>query len=152
MIIDALRILFDRDIILVQKEIGLYRDEASIWRVEGAISNSAGNLCLHLAGNLNTYIGHALGGTNYVRQRDVEFSAKNVAREELLQMLEKTRTTVRAALAATPEEKLSKPFPVIIRDEETQTGYTLIQLAMHLNYHLGQINYHRRLLDKTVTG
>ena len=148
MIINALKILFDRDIILVQKEIGLYRDEASIWRVDGAISNSAGNLCLHLVGNLNTYIGNALGGTKYVRQRDLEFSAKNVPREQLLQMLEQTRTTVQEALAATAEERLPELFPIIIREEETATGYTLIHLAMHLNYHLGQINYHRRLLDK----
>lgn len=150
MIIDTLIELFERDLGLVQKEIGLYRDQTAIWRAEKAIANSAGNLALHLVGNLNAFIGNVLGGGTYVRQRDLEFSTKDVPSTQLLVMLDQTKIIVRNALKQTDEAMLTKPFPIKIWAEEKATGHTLMLLAAHLNYHLGQINYHRRLLDETA--
>ena len=78
MLIETLRSIFNRDLLRLKTEIDLYKDESKIWLVEENIANSAGNLCLHLIGNLNTYIGAEFGKTNYVRNRELEFSLKNI--------------------------------------------------------------------------
>ena len=48
---------FNRDLKRLHKEIEAYTDEAVLWQKAEGISNPAGNLCLHLVGNLNEYIG-----------------------------------------------------------------------------------------------
>ena len=53
MLIEVLNSIFERDLVKLKLEIELYQDENSIWAVDKRISNSAGNLCLHLVGNLN---------------------------------------------------------------------------------------------------
>ncbi|WP_333862471.1 hypothetical protein [Sphingobacterium sp.] len=65
MLIQTLKSLFHRDLKKLRDEIALYRLEENIWIVENSISNSAGNLCLHLIGNLQTYIGAEIGKTGY---------------------------------------------------------------------------------------
>lgn len=147
MLIATLRTLFDRDLNKLKLEIESYRSESAIWKVEKAISNSAGNLCLHLIGNLNTYIGAELGRSGYVRHRELEFSRKDVPRTELVNSIEATRLVVAQALAQVNDEQLSAEYPVSVFETKTTTGYFLVHLATHLAYHLGQINYHRRLLD-----
>src|SRR5688572_28187822 len=90
--------LFERDLNKLASEIKSYTDESMIWRISGEIKNSGGNLCLHLCGNLQTYIGHELGKINYVRDRENEFAAKNISREKLLREIETTRLVVTSAL------------------------------------------------------
>lgn len=148
MLIDTVKGLFLRDLKKLRVEIESYRQEANIWHIQDAISNSAGNLCLHLIGNLNTYIGAELGNSGYIRNRELEFSAKNVPREELLQKIDATIDVVENALNHLAPEKLPEEFPVLVFAEKTSIEYMLIHLTTHLGYHLGQINYHRRLLDK----
>lgn len=144
-----LRDIFTRDLNKLKKEIQLYPDEQSIWGVDGQIANSAGNLCLHLIGNLNTYIGAVLGGTGYVRHRDLEFSLKGVPAEELIGKITDTINVVDTALSQLSDEQLAAEYPqIVLDDKKTTTQYFLIHLATHLAYHLGQINYHRRLLTK----
>ena len=147
MVAAALQTLFDRDLQKLRLEIESYRNEAAIWRVEQAISNSAGNLCLHLIGNLNTYIGAELGRSGYVRHRELEFSRKDVPRAELVAGIEATRRVVVATLTQLPAEQMSREYPLQVLENKTSTGHFLMHLATHLTYHLGQINYHRRLLD-----
>ena len=147
MVAAALQTLFDRDLQKLRLEIESYRNEAAIWRVKQAISNSAGNLCLHLLGNLNTYIGAELGRSGYVRHRELEFSRKDVPRAELVAGIEATRRVVVATLAQLPEEQMSHEYPLQVLENKTSTEHFLMHLATHLTYHLGQINYHRRLLD-----
>lgn len=147
MAIETLRKLFARDLSKLKNEIASYQREANIWRIEKNIANSGGNLCLHLIGNLNTYIGKELGGTDYVRDRPAEFALKNVPRTQLLTMIDDTMKVVDAALDKVPEGDLQKQYPVLVFDEMTSTEYMLIHLATHLTYHLGQVNYHRRLID-----
>jgi uncharacterized damage-inducible protein DinB len=147
MVIETLRLLFSRDLSRLKQEIGLYRNEQTIWHFEKGIANSAGNLCLHLVGNLKTYIGKELGGLAYTRNRDLEFSLKNIPRAELIRMVEETAQAVDQALAGLTEGELQAEYPLLVFDAKTSTGYFLIHLATHLTYHLGQINYHRRLLD-----
>jgi len=147
MFIETISRLLLRDINRLQQEIEAYADESQLWQTPGTISNSAGNLCLHLAGNLQTYIGRELGGTGYVRDRPAEFTAKNIPRSELIALLQHTASVVERTLAALDPAILQEEYPVLIWEEKTTVEYVLVHLATHLTYHLGQVNYHRRLLQ-----
>jgi uncharacterized damage-inducible protein DinB len=147
MLAQTLNTLLNRDLVKLREEIALYHNENNLWIVDKNISNSAGNLCLHLIGNLNTYIGAVLGNTGYIRNRDLEFSQKDVPKAELLEKIDATRRVVENALGEVTPEQLNKEYPQKVFDFTMTTEYFLIHLAMHLAYHLGQINYHRRLLD-----
>lgn len=135
------------DLLRLKHELASYRDEKNIWLTAPGISNPAGNLCLHLVGNLNTYIGAVLGNTGYLRNRELEFSLKDISREELLQKIDTTMGVVESSLIHLNPEQLQVEFPIVIWDKPMSTAYTLVRLTAHLSYHLGQINYHRRLLE-----
>ncbi len=147
MITQALNAIFKRELLKLKTEIESYKVEANLWHIEKNIANSAGNLCLHLVGNLNTYIGATLGQTGYIRNRDAEFSLKNVSAKELMQMIEDTIHVVDQVISKLTSEQLEKDYPLIVLKEPTSTAYFLLHLATHLTYHLGQVNYHRRLID-----
>ncbi|UZR98559.1 DUF1572 family protein [Chondrinema litorale] len=148
MMIEVLKELFNRDLKKLKQEISLYKNESTLWKVENSISNSGGNLCLHLVGNLKTYIGNGLANTDYIRQRDFEFSAKFVDRNHIYTQIDETIEVVNQGLNQLTDEDLKGTFPMIIWEKETGMAFTLMHLHSHLNYHLGQINYHRRLLEK----
>ncbi|HEX5111799.1 MAG TPA: DUF1572 family protein [Saprospiraceae bacterium] len=143
----SLKSIFRRDLEKLQSEIEYYNDEKRIWHVEGNIANTAGNLCMHLIGNLNAYIGAELGKTGYIRNRPLEFSIRNVPRHELVKKINDTIKVVEMSLDKVTEDQLDEEYPLLVFEEKMTTGYFLIHLAAHLSYHLGQINYHRRLLD-----
>ncbi len=145
--IPTLHALFHRDLTKLYNEISAYRDEANLWRTEAGINNSGGTLCLHLVGNLNTFLGAQIGGTAYVRDRPAEFNRRDVPKQELLRMVEETRTVVAEALEKLTVEQLAEEYPILVFREKTTTEFFLFHLTTHLTYHLGQINYHRRLLD-----
>ena len=147
MLPDVLRAIFRRDLEKLAKEITLFQLEENIWRIGVGISNSAGNLCLHLIGNLNTYIGAGLGNTAYVRDREAEFSLKNIPATTLLQNIADTIVVVDKTLEQLTREEMEKDYPMLVFEKKTTVGYFLVHLATHLSYHLGQINYCRRLLD-----
>jgi uncharacterized damage-inducible protein DinB len=149
-IVETLLKLFDRDLLRLEEEINLYPDEESIWKLSGEIKNTAGNLCLHLCGNLQHYIGKNLGRISYVRNRDNEFAAKGVSKAELISEVQKTRQAVRESLETLKPSILETEYPEKVYDYPMTTGYFLIHLTAHLNYHLGQINYHRRILQIPV--
>ncbi|WP_183561817.1 DinB family protein [Mucilaginibacter sp. SP1R1] len=147
MMIGILKDLYLRDLGKLKTEIELYRDEQKIWYIEKEIANSAGNLCLHLVGNLNTYIGAVFGETGYIRNRDLEFSARNILKAELISDIEKTMLMIAFSFDGMNDGQLELEYPPAVREGGITNGYFLMHLAMHLSYHLGQINYHRRLLD-----
>ena len=147
MLIDSLKTLFNRDLLKLKTEIESYQNESNIWKTPEGITNSAGNLCLHLIGNINTYIGAEFGKTGYVRNRALEFSLKNIPRADLLSKIEETIFVVNTALDNISEKDLKMEFPILVFEKKTSTEFMLIHLTTHLAYHLGQINYHRRLLD-----
>ena len=147
MLIKTLKALFRRDLNKLRKEIELYQQEAAIWVVDKNIANSAGNLCLHLVGNLNTYIGAELGKSGYVRHRELEFSLKDIPTSELLKQIDETIQAVEKGLDKVTDKQLDEEYPLLVLAEKTTTAYFLVHLLAHLGYHLGQINYHRRLLD-----
>ena len=147
MLIETLQRLFTRDLNKLKAEIELYRNEKNIWKTEKGIANSAGNLCLHLIGNLNAYIGAELGNTGYIRQRDLEFSLKDIPRQELARRIEDTILVVNQSLEKIRNMDLEQEYPVMVFDHKMSTEYFLVHLSSHFTYHLGQVNYHRRLLD-----
>ena len=140
--------LYERDLGKLKEEIGQYSDEADLWKTNERISNSAGNLCLHLTGNLKHFFGAVLGNNGYVRDRDAEFANKGVSRSNMLAEIDATRNVVLSTLAEMTEEDFDKPYPVEVFGQPMTTGYFLTHLTTHFNYHLGQINYHRRLVAK----
>lgn len=147
MITNELIELFERDLQRLKTEIELYKDEDNLWILKEGISNAAGNLCLHLIGNLNHFIGAVLGNTGYVRYRDDEFSLKNIPRQDLVTNIENCRLVVKTTLLKLTAEDLAKEFEQKVFDKPVTAQMMLMHLATHLTYHLGQINYHRRLLD-----
>lgn len=147
MLINTLKPFFRRDILKLRQELASYQDERNIWLVDKGITNSAGNLCLHLLGNLNDFIGAKLGSSGYVRQRELEFTLRDISREELLKRIDDTLSVVESTLDQLKEEQLEGEFPVRIADQKLTNESLLVHVITHLHYHLGQINYHRRLLD-----
>lgn len=148
MVIDSLKILFDRDLDRLKNELSSYKNESNLWEVKKNITNSAGNLSLHIIGNLNHFIGAVLGGNGYLRDRDNEFSQKDVPISRLLTDIDEVKTTIYNTLQSLSEEELLDNFPINVFGYEMTNLFFLIHLHSHLTYHLGQINYHRRLIDK----
>lgn len=147
MLLNDLTTVFHRDLTKLKSELNQYRDERQIWAVPPGITNSAGNLALHLIGNLNTYIGTELAFTNYRRNREQEFSLRDVPRSELLKQIDETIAVINGTLPTLNPAMLDKEYPLLVFKEKTTTGYFLVHLATHLGYHLGQVNYHRRLVE-----
>jgi uncharacterized damage-inducible protein DinB len=145
MLTDVLVQLYERDLGKLKLELELYSDDADVWRTGGEITNSAGNLALHLIGNLNHFIGGVLGGSGYVRDRDAEFSGAGIPKESLLADIEKTAVVVRSTFEDLTDADLAKDYPIDVFGHPMTTQFFLVHLATHLSYHLGQINYHRRL-------
>ena len=145
---DSLLELFKRDLNRLKTEIQSYKNENNLWIVEKAISNSAGNLCLHLLGNLNHFVGNVLGNTGYIRERDKEFTDKNIPATELIERVDEVFDTINKTISGLSEKDFEKTYPINVFKKEMTTEFFLIHLTTHLNYHLGQINYHRRLLDR----
>lgn len=148
MLIQSLQVLFERDIEKLKTEINAYQDEKNLWIANEKITNSGGNLALHLIGNLKTYFGTILGNTGYVRNRELEFSAKNIDRDTIISGIDETKQIVINVLNQLSEEELMAEYPATdISYGKTTTYHYLIHLSVHLGYHLGQINYHRRIFD-----
>jgi uncharacterized damage-inducible protein DinB len=138
--------ILERDINKLELEIKSYADDKSLWVLQGEIKNTAGSLCLHLCGNLQHYIGTRLGNTGYIRDRDQEFSARDVPKATLLMEIQKTRKAVLDSLHKLRVDDLDKIYPEEVLGYPMTTSFFLTHLAGHLNYHLGQINYHRRMI------
>jgi len=147
MLIEPLIEIFERDLNKLINELNLYKDENNLWVIRPGVSNSSGNLALHLIGNLNHFIGATLGHTGYVRYRDDEFTLKNIPRADIIINIQNCILVVKNTLSHLPADELEKNFPIEVFGKVTTTIFMLIHLTTHLSYHLGQINYHRRLID-----
>jgi uncharacterized damage-inducible protein DinB len=147
MLKDVLTQLYERDLNKLKAEIEQYADEADLWKTSGEIANSAGNLTLHLTGNLKHFFGAVLGGSGFVRDRDAEFSSGGISREEMLADIDATAAVLRSTLEKLTDEDFAKTYPIEVFGHPMTTAFFLTHLTTHFNYHLGQINYHRRLLS-----
>lgn len=141
-----IRSVLARDLRAVAREVDAYPDDDALWRAAPGVSNPAGTLALHLAGNLEHFIGAVLGGTGYVRDREAEFTARGLTRAELRRRLTAAAESVDATLAQLSPERWEAEYPVPVAGRKLDTAAFLLHLATHLAYHLGQMDYHRRML------
>jgi len=141
-----------RELRSLRLELEAYPDERLIWTLPPGLPNSAGTLALHLAGNLRHYVGAILGGDGYIRNRDEEFAARDIPRAVILGQISEAEAAVESTLPRLTDAQMSQPFPEPIREHHLQTGELLVQLAVHLAYHLGQVSCHRRLITGNVQG
>ncbi|HVI47331.1 MAG TPA: DUF1572 family protein [Chitinophaga sp.] len=139
---------YERDLRKLMEEINSFHDENNLWKTQGAVKNASGNLVLHIIGGTNFLIGTTLAQTAYVRNRDQEFIRKDVPRKELTAQLEDLIAMVTQTVSALTSEDLEKEFPIFFDKPGTSVSYVLTQLLLHLNYHLGQVNYLRRVIEQ----
>jgi uncharacterized damage-inducible protein DinB len=139
--------LFARDLDKLIAEVNMCKRDGNLWRIAGDVKNSAGNLCLHIIGNLQHFIGAVIGETGYIRDREAEFSTTAVSRDILLSALLETKEIVIDSLQKLDRNKLQEIYPIDVFGEKMSYEYFMIHLIGHLNYHLDQINYIRRLTD-----
>lgn len=143
--------IIERELRTLRAQLEAYADERDLWLLAPGISNPPGVLAAHLVGNLQHFIGARLGGTGYLRDRPAEFARRDRTRDELLAAIDETRGVVRVTLASLPEAELDQEFPEVVAGVRVTTGDYLIHLVSHLAYHLGQVDYHRRLLAGGAT-
>ena len=141
----ALLKLFRRDLEKLITELEAYPSDNAVWQLADGIKNSAGTLTLHLIGNLNQFIGVKLGNTNFIRDREAEFALRDVPRAELIGKLHETIAVLEAVLPKLDTAALEQTYPLEVLGYPMTTEYFLLHLYGHLGYHLGQVNYHRRL-------
>ena len=141
-----------RDLDALRRELDLYPSDAAVWAIVDGQPNSAGTLVLHLMGNLRHFIGSTLGKTGFVRNRDAEFSTRDVPRSDLLSLIEIARGEVMATLKGLSPLSLGETFPLQMNGMSFRTSGMLLHCATHLSYHLGQIDYHRRALTGDAVG
>ena len=154
MLHSLVRTVLLRDLAAVRRSVLMYPDDASIWTALAGLPNAGGTLALHVAGNLQHYLGAVLGGSGYVRDRDTEFARRDVSRAELLAELDAAAAAVDGTLARLDGSAatLASAYPERIGDRELSLGSFLVHLATHLAYHLGQLDYHRRAVTGEARG
>ena len=138
--------LFRRDLAKLGQQIESFPDDEGIWRSLPGITNPAGNLALHLEGNLREFVGRLLGQLPYQRNRDLEFSARGVSKRELGERLTALRDSIPKVIENLSEEQLEQEYPQVVLGSAMSTSEFLIHLYGHLNWHLGQLDYLRRIL------
>jgi len=148
----AVAAILDRDLRALRRELEAYPDERQLWQQVPGLPNSAGTLALHLAGNLQHYIGARFGGTGYVRDRDAEFARRDVSRADLLAEIERARAAVASGLARVSPDALERDYPDIIGRSHVRTDEYLVHLCTHFTYHLGQLDSHRRIVTGNAAG
>lgn len=146
MTVQWLTLLYFRGLDDLEKELGLYPDDAAVWTTVPGVTNSAGTLTLHLCGNLQHFIGAKLGGSGYVRSREHEFAVRGVPRAELKAEIARTRQAVAATMAVLSEAALQEVSPDVPNGIRLPTGLFLMHLSTHLAHHIGQIGYLRRVV------
>lgn len=134
--------LFSRDLERVAQEVAAFPSDEALWQTKSGVTNSAGNLALHLEGNIREYIGRQIGGIAYTRERPFEFSATGLSRAEVAARIDAVRRIIAPALALAPMDEI---FPENVLGLPLTTRQFLLHLLGHLNYHLGQIDYLRRV-------
>lgn len=147
MLSKVLSTLYERDLRKLIEEINLFQNEEDLWKITGSVKNSSGNLTLHIIGGLNHYVGATLAHTGYVRDRPQEFAKKHVPRKELVAQLEALIVLIKSTLSNFTDAQMEAEFPVVFDDAYNSNSYVLVRLYAHLDYHLGQVNYLRRILE-----
>jgi hypothetical protein len=138
--------LMKRELRTLKRELQAFPSEGDIWRKPDSLPNSTGTLALHAAGNLRHFIGAVLGKSGYVRDRDAEFSRRNVPVAELQRELDLAIEDIDRVLPGLAGEVMADWYPLPVANRRVRTDEFLVHLASHLAYHLGQADYHRRAI------
>jgi uncharacterized damage-inducible protein DinB len=118
--------------------------EEEIWWRPNAASNSAGNLVLHLCGNVRQWIISGLGGAPDKRQRDLEFSEQGpVPRRELVTRLRRTVRDAFRVLVKLSDDSLARKYS--IQGYHVTGMDAVFHVTEHFGYHTGQIIYITKL-------
>jgi uncharacterized damage-inducible protein DinB len=152
MLVAAVAAILDRDLQALAREVMAYPDERALWATPTGITNSAGTLAIHLAGNIRHYLGAKLGDTGYVRDRAAEFATRDLPRATILGQIEEARTALRAAADRVSDDRQDEDYPEVIAGVRVAMGEYLIHLVSHFAYHLGQLDYHRRMVTGSPKG
>jgi hypothetical protein len=143
---EMLRTLIVRELLAFEREIEMFPDDGLVWATVPGVSNSAGNLAVHVCGNLQHFVGHVLGGSTYVRNREDEFGRRSGTRAELVRDIRTTIAVVERVLPTLGPEVLARAFPEQVGGFTMQTDRFLWHLSAHLAFHLGQAGYLRRVI------
>jgi uncharacterized damage-inducible protein DinB len=135
-----------RDLDRLKDNLRSYKDEYSLWKIHKDIKNSGGNLCLHICGNLQHFLGHIILENDYLRDRKYEFEGGPESRDQLYVKIDNTKKVIEELAEKWTEESCAADYPIDVLGYKMSTAYFLVHLYGHLNYHMGQINYHRRLM------
>lgn len=138
--------LLQRELEGFSREVSLFHDDLSLWATVPGVANSAGNLALHVSGNLRHFIGAVLGGDGYVRDRESEFGRRSGTREEVISEIQRTADSVRKTLGEFPERRMAEDFPELVMGMRLRTSLFLLHLCAHAGFHLGQAGYLRRIV------
>lgn len=138
--------LFERDLNRLIKEVKAFKKEADLWAIAGDINNAPGNIAMHIAGNLRHFIGKTVGKTDFKRDRDFEFNGK-LKRSELIEELKLAKADVKKTFEKMTMNQFFENYPLELFGKPMSTFRFMVHLNGHLNYHLGQINYCRRILE-----
>jgi len=141
-----LAFLFSRDLTRLSKQIEAFPNDEALWQTLPGVLNPPGNLALHIEGNLREFVGRQLGQLTYKRNRELEFSLRGMSRRELGARLAELRESIPAVIQDLSAEQLETDYPEVVLEVATTTRQFLIHLYGHLNWHLGQIDYLRRIL------
>ena len=141
-----------RELRAIERELNAYANEEQVWALPPGLPNSGGTLALHAAANLQHFIGTVLAGTSHVRDRDAEFNRRNVPRTELIEELRRAEDTIRATLPRTDQSTLDSVYPLPVANRRVTTSDFLLHLVAHLAYHVGQLDFHRRIVTGDATG
>ena len=147
MLNSILATFYERDLRKLIDEVNLFQNEEDLWKTQGTVKNSSGNLVMHIIGGLNFFVGTNLANTGYVRTRDQEFAKKGVPGKELIAQLELLIPIVTDTLSRLTQKEMEADYPLPFDNAKNSTSYVLVMLLAHLNYHLGQVNYLRRILE-----
>jgi hypothetical protein len=148
----AIAAVIIRELRTIERELSAYPSEELVWALPPGLPNSAGTLALHAAGNLRHFVGTVLGGGSFVRDRDAEFSRRNVSRAELIEGLREAERAVRDTLPSIDAARFDEPYPLAVATRRVNTGEFIAHLATHLAYHVGQLDFHRRVVTGDATG
>lgn len=135
-----------REIEGFKRELAMFPDDDAVWRTVPGVTNSAGNLACHVAGNLQHFIGAVLGGTRYVRKRDLEFNRRSGTRREIGAELDAAAAAIRAVMPTLTAERMEQTFPELLNGHRIRTGLFLHHLTVHAGFHLAQAGYLRRVI------
>lgn len=109
-----------------------------LWWRPHAQANSAGNIVLHLCGNVRQWIVAGVSGAPDVRNRDAEFAAVDgLSCEELVAELETSCAAVRDVLTALSPEALSETR--CIQGRNTTVFSAIYHVVEHFSGHAGQV-------------